>query len=52
MAAPCPLVLRRLQLNPAVVSVPRITTVVDGTGLAIHLLVAGAVPGLWLTSPP
>lgn len=35
-----PLVLRRLRIDPAVVSAPLITTVVDGTGLIIYFEVA------------
>jgi len=35
-----PLVLRRLRVDPAVVSAPMITTVVDGTGLLIYLEIA------------
>jgi magnesium transporter len=35
-----PLVLRRLRIDPAVVSAPFITTLVDGTGLVIYFEVA------------
>ncbi|HLT18594.1 MAG TPA: magnesium transporter [Thermomicrobiales bacterium] len=35
-----PLLLRRLGLDPAVVSAPLITTIVDGTGLLIYFLLA------------
>jgi magnesium transporter len=40
IGAVLPLVLRRVRLDPAVVSAPFITTVVDGTGLIIYLEVA------------
>jgi magnesium transporter len=33
-------VLRRLRVDPAVVSAPLITTVVDGTGLIIYFEIA------------
>ena len=32
--------VQRLGLDPALVSAPRITTLVDATGLAIYLLIA------------
>ena len=35
-----PLVAQRLKIDPAVVSAPLITTLVDATGLAIYLLIA------------
>lgn len=38
-----PLVLRRLRIDPAVVSAPFITTLVDGTGLIIYFEVARAL---------
>lgn len=38
-----PLLLRRLHLDPAVVSAPLITTIVDGTGLMIYFLLAMAI---------
>jgi magnesium transporter len=38
-----PLLLRRLKLDPAVVSAPLITTVVDGTGLIFYFLLAIAI---------
>ncbi|CAN5649843.1 magnesium transporter [soil metagenome] len=38
-----PLILRRLNLDPAVVSAPLITTVVDGTGLMIYFTLAGII---------
>ncbi|HSH77429.1 MAG TPA: magnesium transporter [Herpetosiphonaceae bacterium] len=41
-----PLVAQRLGLDPALVSAPLITTLVDATGLAIYLLIATAVLGL------
>ena len=40
MAAILPLTLRRLRIDPAVVSAPLITTLVDGTGLIIYFEVA------------
>lgn len=41
-----PLVLRRLRMDPAVVSAPLIATLVDGTGLIIYFEVARKVLGL------
>ena len=41
-----PLVAKRVGVDPAVVSAPVITTLVDATGLIIYFLVAGAVFGL------
>jgi magnesium transporter len=43
VAAVLPMVLRRLRLDPAVMSAPLITTFVDGTGLLIYFLIARAV---------
>jgi magnesium transporter len=40
VAAVLPLALRRLRIDPAVVSAPLITTLVDGTGLIIYFQVA------------
>jgi magnesium transporter len=40
VAAVLPLVLRRLRVDPAVVSAPLITTLVDGTGLIIYFEIA------------
>ena len=40
VAAVLPLVLRRLRVDPAVVSAPLIATVVDGTGLVIYFEIA------------
>jgi magnesium transporter len=40
VAAVLPLTLRRLRIDPAVVSAPLITTLVDGTGLIIYFEVA------------
>ncbi|MCU5331626.1 magnesium transporter [Bacillus wiedmannii] len=40
VAAVLPLILRKLRLDPAVVSGPFITTFVDGTGLVIYFMVA------------
>lgn len=46
VGATLPLVLRRLKIDPAVVSAPLITTIVDGTGLTIYFLIARAVLNL------
>jgi magnesium transporter len=46
VAAVLPLVLRRFGIDPAVVSAPLITTVVDGTGLIIYFSVANWLLGL------
>ncbi|MDP8905150.1 MAG: magnesium transporter [Chloroflexota bacterium] len=43
VAAVLPLALRRLRIDPAVVSAPLITTVVDGTGLVIYFEIARLV---------
>ena len=43
VAAILPLALRRLRIDPAVVSAPFITTLVDATGLLIYLSIAKAV---------
>jgi magnesium transporter len=40
VAAALPLLLRALRIDPAVVSAPLITTVVDGTGLLIYFSIA------------
>jgi magnesium transporter len=40
VAAVLPLALRRLRIDPAVVSAPLITTLVDGTGLVIYFQIA------------
>jgi len=40
VAAVLPLLLRRLRIDPAVVSAPLITTLVDGTGLVIYFTIA------------
>jgi magnesium transporter len=40
VAAVLPLVLRRLRIDPAVVSAPLITTLVDGTGLIMYFEIA------------
>jgi len=37
-----PLVLKKLKIDPAVVSAPIIATIVDGTGLMIYFLIADA----------
>ncbi len=41
-----PLVAKRLGIDPAVVSAPLITTLVDATGLAIYLMIAKLLLGL------
>jgi magnesium transporter len=46
VAALLPLVLRRLRIDPAVVSAPLITTLVDGTGLVIYFEIARRVLAL------
>ena len=38
-----PLLAHKFSIDPAVVSAPLITTLVDATGLAIYLLIAKAV---------
>ena len=43
VGAVVPLAAERLKIDPTVVSAPFITTVVDGTGLAIYMLIARAV---------
>ncbi|QEL82859.1 magnesium transporter (plasmid) [Bacillus sp. JAS24-2] len=40
VAAALPLIIRKLKLDPAVISGPFITTFVDGTGLLIYFIVA------------
>jgi magnesium transporter len=46
VAAILPLVLHRLRIDPAVVSAPFITTLVDGTGLFLYFTVARLLLGL------
>lgn len=46
IGAVVPLVAQRLGLDPALVSAPLITTLVDATGLAIYLVIATALLGL------
>jgi magnesium transporter len=46
IGATMPMLARRLRIDPAVVSAPTITTLVDATGLVIYLLIARAVLGL------
>jgi magnesium transporter len=41
-----PLIAQKLKIDPAVVSAPLITTLVDATGLAIYLLIAKVLLGL------
>lgn len=42
-----PMVAKRVGIDPAVVSAPLITTLVDATGLIIYFLIAMSVLGLW-----
>jgi magnesium transporter len=44
--ASLPMLAKRVGVDPAVVSAPLITTLVDATGLVIYFLIAGAVLGL------
>ena len=37
-----PLVLKKIRIDPAVVSAPMIATIVDGTGLMIYFVIAHA----------
>jgi magnesium transporter len=46
VASILPLALRRLKIDPAVVSAPLITTLVDGTGLFIYFTIARLMLGL------
>ncbi|HTK45361.1 MAG TPA: magnesium transporter, partial [Patescibacteria group bacterium] len=46
VAAALPLILRRLGVDPAVVSAPLIATLVDGTGLVIYFEIAKFVLNL------
>jgi magnesium transporter len=46
VASALPLILRRLGVDPAVVSAPLISTLVDGTGLIIYFEIARLVLGL------
>jgi magnesium transporter len=46
VAAALPLLLRALKIDPAVVSAPLITTLVDGTGLIIYFSIAKVMLGL------
>jgi magnesium transporter len=41
-----PLAAQALKIDPAVISVPLVTTLVDTSGLIIYFLVAGAILGL------
>ncbi len=43
IASLLPMLLRRIGVDPAVVSAPRISTIVDGTGLMIYFLLAKAI---------
>lgn len=47
VASILPLILKKMRLDPAVVSAPMISTIVDGTGLLIYFMVARLlIPGL------
>jgi magnesium transporter len=46
VAAVLPMLLRKLRIDPAVVSAPLITTLVDGTGLMIYFTVAKLILGI------
>lgn len=47
VASILPLILQKVRLDPAVVSAPMISTIVDGTGLLIYFMVARMlIPGL------
>jgi magnesium transporter len=46
VAAILPLILRQLRVDPAVVSAPFISTLVDGTGLIIYFTIARRMLGL------
>ena len=46
VAAVLPLILRQLRVDPAVVSAPFISTLVDGTGLIIYFTIARRMLGL------
>jgi magnesium transporter len=41
-----PLMARTLNIDPAVISAPLVTTLVDATGLVIYFVVAGVVLGI------
>ncbi len=41
-----PIIARAIGIDPAVISAPLVTTLVDATGLVIYFLIAGAVLGL------
>jgi magnesium transporter len=41
-----PLAAQALKIDPAVISAPMVTTLVDATGLVIYFLIAGAILGV------
>ena len=43
IAAMLPMLLRRVGVDPAVMSSPMIATIVDGTGLMIYFMLAKAI---------
>jgi magnesium transporter len=46
IGAMVPMAARRFGIDPALISAPLITTLVDASGLAIYLLIAKALLGL------
>ncbi len=46
IGASLPLIAHRLRIDPAVISSPAMTTLVDATGLVIYFLIARAIMGL------
>ena len=46
IGASLPLIAHRLRIDPAVVSGPAMSTLVDATGLVIYFLIARAIMGL------
>ncbi len=46
VGAVLPLGAQALKIDPAVISAPMVTTLVDATGLVIYFLIAGVVLGL------
>jgi magnesium transporter len=46
VGAVMPLAAKALKIDPAVISSPMVTTLVDATGLVIYFLIAGVLLGL------
>jgi magnesium transporter len=46
VGAVLPLGAQALKIDPAVISAPMVTTLVDATGLVIYFLIAGVILGL------